>query len=97
LGHNFVLAHATCNAKKSDRLASADHLGAWVEHTERFAPDLAREFSRGGIVHDLPTSARIVSWAYQQAAQCGGLTWVRQDELQPLPIDWYLTLVRLLN
>jgi hypothetical protein len=61
LGHNFVLAHASCNAKKSDRLAHVDHLNAWVEHTGRLAPDMAREFNRGGIIHDLPTSVRIVN------------------------------------
>ena len=97
LGHNFVLAHASCNAKKSDRLAYADHLNAWVEHAERFAPDLARESNRGGIVHDFPTSVKIVNWAYSQTFDCHGLTWVRMDELQALPPDWNQTLKRRLN
>jgi len=50
LVHNFVLAHASCNSKKPDRLACADHLNAWVEHTERLGQNMAREFSRGGVV-----------------------------------------------
>jgi hypothetical protein len=97
LGHNFVLAHASCNAKKSDRLACTDHLNAWVEHTGRLAPDMAREFSRSGIIHDLSTSVRIVNWAYAQTFDCRGLTWVRSDELLALPPDWSQTLLRLLN
>ena len=96
LGHNFALAHASCNAKKSDRLAYADHLNAWVEHTGNLAPEMGREFSRGGIVHDFPTSARIVKWAYTQTFDCRGLTWVRMDELQGLPPDWSRSLMRVL-
>ena len=78
-------------------MAYADHLNAWVEQTGRLAPEMAREFSRGGIVHDFPTSVRIVNWAYSQTFECHGLTWVRSDELQPLPPGWNQTLQRLLN
>jgi hypothetical protein len=42
-------------------LAYAEHLNAWVEHAERFGSDMAREFSRGGVVCDFPTSVRIVN------------------------------------
>jgi hypothetical protein len=97
LGHNFVLAHATCNGKKSDRLACAEHLNAWVEHAARFAKQMGREFDRNGIVHYLPTSVRIARWAYGQTFNCQGLTWVRMDELQGLPPDWDQTLRQLLN
>lgn len=97
LGHNFVLAHAACNSDKSDRLAHVDHLAAWVEQRATLAPDMAREFDQGGIVHDFPTSVRIVNWAYQQTAQCGGLAWIQSDELQALPADWNRSLQRLLN
>jgi hypothetical protein len=34
LGHNFVLAHRACNAKKSDRLPAIDHLEHWVHTVE---------------------------------------------------------------
>jgi len=30
LGHNFVLAHRTCNSAKRDLLASEEHLTTWV-------------------------------------------------------------------
>ena len=97
LGHNFVLAHASCNAKKSDRLACAGHLDAWAEHAGRLAPEMGREFNRGGIIHDFSTSARIVNWAYSQTFACRGLTWVRSDELQALPPDWDRSLQSLVN
>jgi 5-methylcytosine-specific restriction endonuclease McrA len=40
LGHDLVLAHGGCNAKKSDWLASEEHLAAWVAHSERNAARL---------------------------------------------------------
>jgi 5-methylcytosine-specific restriction endonuclease McrA len=43
LGHNFVLAHASCNSNKSDRLGYVEHLNAWVAKSERVAEDMARE------------------------------------------------------
>ena len=46
LGHNFVLAHASCNGNKSDRLAAAVHLEAWCEYQQRNAKPLATEFDR---------------------------------------------------
>jgi hypothetical protein len=64
LGHNFVLAHATCNGKKSDRLASAEHLEAWVDYQNRNSKSLATEFDRSGILNDFTSSLRIVDWAY---------------------------------
>ena len=97
LGHNFVLAHATCNGRKSDRLASAEHLDDWVRHTADHGAEMGQEFNRAGIVHDIGASARIVNWAYTQAFQCGGLTWIRNEELQPLPPAWNQSLQRLLN
>ena len=97
LGHNFVLAHATCNSNKSDRLACADHLNAWVGQVERVAPELGREFDRSGISNDFKTSVRIVNWAYTQTFASRGLTWVEPDRLEPLPSQWARALMGLLN
>jgi hypothetical protein len=85
LGHNFVLAHATCNSQKSDRLACASHLNAWAAQAERSAPELAREYDRNGVLNDFATSVRIVNWAYTLMFECRGLTWVESDRLEPLP------------
>ncbi len=97
LGHNFVLAHGACNSKKSDRLACSGHLDRWVERTERYATELAGKFERTGVVYDLQASLRIIDWAYRQTFDCQGLTWLRGDELLPLPSDWSVSLTRLLN
>jgi 5-methylcytosine-specific restriction endonuclease McrA len=88
LGHNFVLAHGSCNERKSDRLPAARHLNAWVEHNQRVGQDKGREFERQGVIHDLSTSARIMDWAYRQTSAFEGLTWLRAKELEPLPTDW---------
>jgi len=97
LGHNFVLAHATCNERKSDRLPAAQHLNAWVEQNRNLGHDKSREFERRGVIHDLSTSARIIDWAYNQTSEFKGLTWVRAKELEPLPPNWKTSLAILLN
>jgi len=97
LGHNFVLAHASCNGMKSDRLAASAHLDAWVDRQERHAKLLSADFNRYGVVNDLASSARIANWAYANTFDCHGLTWVRGDELRKLEADWSRSLTRLLN
>lgn len=97
LGHNFVLSHASCNERKSDRLPAAQHLNAWVEHNQNLGCDKGREFERQGVIHDFPTSARIVDWAYRQTAEFQGLTWLRAKDFEKLPADWNHLLVAVLN
>lgn len=88
LGHNFVVAHHSCNAAKADHLAAADFLAAWSHRNAQHRQRLAEEFDRRRVLHDLPTSIRIASWAYQQTSEFNGLTWARQQEMVPLPSDW---------
>jgi 5-methylcytosine-specific restriction endonuclease McrA len=88
LGHNFVLAHASCNAAQADHLAAAHYLAAWAERNARHQGYLEEAFTHYGVLHDLPTSVRIVHWAYQQTFDAGGLTWLRRVDLIPLPIHW---------
>jgi 5-methylcytosine-specific restriction endonuclease McrA len=97
LGHNFVIAHASCNERKSDHLPAAQHLNAWVEQNRNFGRDKSREFERRGVIHDLSTSTRIIDWAYRQTCEFKGLTWVRAKELVPLPANWHDSLATLLN
>lgn len=97
LGHNFVLAHATCNSKKSDRLAAAIHLDTWCEYQNQNAKPLAAEFNRHGILNDFNSTVRIVNWAYNQTIDSHGLTWLRNQELQPLTEGWSKSLESLLN
>jgi len=97
LGHNFVLTHGACNGRKSDRLASEEHLAEWANFHERHSEVLAREFDRKGVIADFAASVRIVTWAYAQTFEAGGLTWLRGDDLRPLAPEWSQAIERLLN
>ena len=97
LGHNFVLAHACCNSKKSDRLAALEHLDQWCGYQERNAKALTAEFNQRHILNDFQSSLRIANCAQTQTFEVQGLTWLRNDELQPLTGDWNSKLRRLFN
>ncbi len=86
LGHNFVLAHDSCNSNKSDRLAAADHLAKWSETA--WVPSLKEELDRYEVVNDLAVSLRVTEWAYRQNFNAGGKTWVKADVLIALPEGW---------
>jgi 5-methylcytosine-specific restriction endonuclease McrA len=94
LGHNFVLAHSACNGAKADHLAGEQFLGAWVERNARHERELSQSFNERGVVHDLPTSVGIATWAYQQVSQTGGFAWSRRDVLEPLLGQWREMLFR---
>ncbi|HEY6183504.1 MAG TPA: HNH endonuclease signature motif containing protein [Terriglobales bacterium] len=88
LGHNFVLAHDGCNSAKSDRLAAAEHLDAWVERNRLFGKQMSEEFERVKMAYGLSSSVQIARWAYSQTYSVKGLTWVRGNDLVPLPDGW---------
>jgi hypothetical protein len=95
LAQPFVLAHDRCNSTKADHIAAYEHLHAWVERNVQYSLDLAREFNRKEILHDLPTTVHIAEWAYSQTQSAGGLTWLRNDELVPLSEEWRVDLEKL--
>lgn len=97
LGHNFVLTHVGCNGKKSDRLASSEHLEAWVGFQERNSKSLTTEFNRNGILNEFRSSLQIVNWAYTQTFENHGLTWYHNEELKVLLPEWSKVLGRLSN
>jgi hypothetical protein len=83
------LAHARpCNAKKSDRIPSVEHLDSWVRRNTEFGKALGAEFDHHQIIHDLPTSFKVAKRAYSQIESSGGLTWLRGDELIRLDPGW---------
>ena len=87
-GHNFVLAHGSCNTKKSDRLAAVEHLERWCERTIKHGRDLARAFQERNIVHDENASWQVTAWAYGQAQAAGSLLWLHGDEMVSLSPSW---------
>ena len=88
LGHNFVLAHPSCNGRKGDRLAAVDHLRRWDERNRNDLYELPRRFAEAGVPHDWDASIRITRWAYDQVARAGGQVWVRGTVLVPLTGEW---------
>jgi hypothetical protein len=87
-GHNFVLAHGSCNAHKGDRLASVDHLEKWCHRDQAYGDGLAAAFRERNIVHDQTASWRITAWAYEQAQAANSLVWRQKDELVTLAPGW---------
>lgn len=93
-GHNFVLAHTGCNAKKADRLAAVEHLERWCLRNEEHGEELASAFGERNIVNDREASLRVTAWAYGQAQSAGSLVWKRDEELVALAPGWRSLLVR---
>ena len=88
LGHNFVLAHASCNNRKSDYLAAEEHICAWQERNASVAGELSQRFDAFELPHDIQASVRVAEWAYTQTEKAGGQVWVRDRILKHLTSDW---------
>ena len=88
LGHNLVLAHDGCNAKKRDFLAYPAHLERWqVSHLER-ASELAQRFDSLALPHDPERSRAIAWWAYEQGEGAGAHAWIDADRFVRLDASW---------
>lgn len=88
LGHNFVLAHRTCNGRKRDHLAAERHLAAWMERNDRQAAPLRRFLTEAKLPCDQVASLSVARWAYAQTASVRGLVWVEKKMYQHLAGDW---------
>jgi hypothetical protein len=92
LGHNFVLAHSTCNGSKGALLAAEDHLGRWFERNRSFGAQVSEACNRVKMTHDLNASLQITVWAYEQVAAAGGKLWQANTVLIPVSDHWRTTL-----
>lgn len=88
LGHNFVLAHKTCNSSKSDYLAGISHLEHWVERNVIHKDYLENEFALLAVEQDIGKSQHVAHWAYEQTEASGGLVWTRKKDLELLGSEW---------
>jgi 5-methylcytosine-specific restriction endonuclease McrA len=88
LGHNFVLAHPSCNRHKRDYLAAEHHLEHWLNRNNEYFKDLKHFFDKKGIIHDLSASKQITCWAYEQAANAKAHVWVLRDETREIGSYW---------
>jgi hypothetical protein len=88
LGHNLVLAHERCNARKRDHLAAEPHLARWGERNAVRDDVLTAGFQDIGVAFDLEASRRIARWAYRQVATAGGQVWMEGSELRRPGDGW---------
>ena len=97
LGHNFVLAHATCNRSKRDFLAAQRHLERWQQRNQDLGASLALEFDARGILHNIAATERIAFWAYNQAEGSKSNLWHQKDIVQPIETSWREIFKNLIN
>jgi 5-methylcytosine-specific restriction endonuclease McrA len=88
LGHNFVLAHQSCNSAKSDNLASINHLGRWWDRNETFGKELAASFDLKTLIHDIDVTREVGRWAYGLAEKSNAQVWVARDQYEKLEPNW---------
>lgn len=88
LGHNFVLAHKSCNGSKRDTLASVEHLENWSERNKTFGIQMADYFSENNLHHDLESSVAVTKWAYSQAVDTESHLWVESKNLVEASSAW---------
>jgi hypothetical protein len=88
LGHNFVLAHDTCNSRKGELLACVAHLDRWLERNAARRPELNQIFVEARVLHDAETSRQVAAWSYEQVERSGGLVWIEGDRFEHLGRDW---------
>lgn len=82
LAHNFVLAHAECNRRKSDMLGAERHLNHWLERNRRYGADIVDEMK--GFLADNDCSNRVARWAYEQGVTTAAHGWVEKQVTEPL-------------
>jgi hypothetical protein len=88
LGHNFVLAHASCNQHKRDMLAAPAHLERWVRRTVNDGKTLQEIFDSARFVYDADASFSVAEWSYENAERAGASVWVRGRETCRLTAEW---------
>ncbi|MBC8017186.1 MAG: HNH endonuclease [Verrucomicrobia bacterium] len=88
LGHNFVLAHATCNRSKRDFLAAQHHLQHWQRRNQDRGAFLSQEFDSCGIIHNIKATERIAFWAYSQAESSQSNLWHQNNTVQQIEGSW---------
>ena len=88
LGHNFVLAHATCNLNKRDMLAAPAHLERWVRRSLDEGAALREMLESARFPYDVDASMSVAEWSYENAERAGALVWVRGGDTSKLSAEW---------
>ena len=82
LAHNFVLAHAVCNRRKSDMLGAERHLHRWLDRNRRYAAEIQGQLS--GFLADEACANRVATWSYEQAVASAAHGWVEKRVTEAL-------------
>ena len=89
LGHNFVLAHSSCNQDKRDMLAATGHLERWVERNDSESVTLGQVFKAARFPFDADASLSVAEWAYENAERARALVWIRcRAQTARLTAEW---------
>jgi 5-methylcytosine-specific restriction endonuclease McrA len=83
-GHNFVLAHKSCNGKKGDTLAASNHLAHWIDRNTQAGDDFRESLEQMGFMVDWLSSKTITRWAYRQGIDLESRAWVSGDLYEPV-------------
>jgi hypothetical protein len=88
LVHNLVLAHGTCNSRKSDTLAAEPYLERWAQYIERHDSDIQRLGTEAGLLVDRATSIAVADWSYGHAERVNARVWLGGTEYGHLSGTW---------
>ena len=87
-GHNFVLAHTTCNQHNRDTLAAPVHLERWVRRSLDEGAALREMLDSARFPYDVDASMSVAEWSYENAERAGALVWVGGGETLKLSGEW---------
>lgn len=82
LAHNFVLAHASCNRRKSDLLAAREHLEHWLERNAAIGDSILRDIGALGFPASLQTMEKVARWAYEQGVAVSAHGWIAEKRFE---------------
>lgn len=81
LGHNFVLAHRTCNNNKRDYLAAPQHRDNWNEQNLILNEATITQELSPYFVCDSARAAQVANWAYEIAEKNGSRFWLAKNSV----------------
>ncbi len=88
LTHNLVLAHAACNAQKSDALGGETHLEQWTRFVADEDEALTQIGTEAGLLVDRATSVAVAEWSYEQADRVHAPVWLGGKRFGHLSGSW---------
>ena len=88
LAHNLVVAHGTCNSRKSDLLGGEAYLERWVRFLADHDSDLQQIGTEAGLLVDRATSVAVAEWSYGHAERVQAEVWLGGTEYGHLSAGW---------